>query len=259
MARQGRCDTFKHGSELASQVGYRLGGITPEKSLSRADQERQIDYRIGSGSVDSRQVWFLGSGGTAAQLGYRPGERVCEADGSIVRDAMFGIDRRTGKRIPLKEMANPAARLAAAPVLAVLEKAWTDGKVDPTAIFRGVNSRERLDALRRAGQRPNGTISFTTVASLVRSNEFEWDRYEQAGNRPRKSGDAECAAPAYRAQRTALFRAIGAHHRALHEAGGEQSFGGRVVDLDSSDEALGSWIWNHVEAESRRKVLDANC
>ena len=59
MARQGHCDSFPHGSLLAAQVGYRLGGVTPNRSLSQADQERQIDYRLGAGAVYSRQVWFL--------------------------------------------------------------------------------------------------------------------------------------------------------------------------------------------------------
>ena len=81
MARSGHWTTLKHGADLAAQVGYRLGGVTPSKSLSREMQEAQVDYRLSDDAVDSRQVWFLGHGVTAMHLKYRPGERVTAADG----------------------------------------------------------------------------------------------------------------------------------------------------------------------------------
>ena len=96
MARSGHCQMLAHGADLGAQVGYRLSGITPHKSASVAAQEAQIDYRLGPESVDSRQVWFLGVGVTAERLAYRPGDQLTVADGRIVREAMYGIDRETG-------------------------------------------------------------------------------------------------------------------------------------------------------------------
>ena len=81
--------------------------------------------------MDSRQVWFLGSGGTADLLAYRPGERLTAADGQIVRDAMFGIDRATGERIRVRMERNPGARIAAAPYHTVLIEACEQAGIDP--------------------------------------------------------------------------------------------------------------------------------
>ena len=99
MPRSGHVERLFHGANLAIQVGYRLGGVQPEKSLSQEAIEIQVDYRLGDPATDSRAVWFLGDGATADRLAYRPGDRVGAADGAIVRDAMFGVDRRTGERI----------------------------------------------------------------------------------------------------------------------------------------------------------------
>ena len=254
MARQGHCQVLPHGSELAAQVGYRLGGITPDRSLSRADQERQIDYRIGSGGVDSRQVWFLGSGGTADLLGYRPGQRLTAVDGRVVREAMFGIDRRTGERIRVRQARNQAARIAAAPVLAVMEETWRRAGADPTTAWSSVNKSAQLRALMRAGRRPSGTVVFTTVAALLRSHELAWDRHMlQVAH-----GNRDSVPPPFRVVRREVMRRLGAHHRALHEAGQVQSFGGEDIDTTLPDADLGEWIWGQVEAESQRMVVRGN-
>jgi conjugative relaxase-like TrwC/TraI family protein len=258
MARQGHCLPLRHGSELAARVGYRLGGITPGRSLSQEDQERQISYRLGSGSVDSRQVWFLGRGGTADLLAYRPGERVTPADAAIVRDAMFGIDRRTGVRIPLRQVSNPAARVAARPILAVMQRAWETAGVDPEDTWAGINNADRLRALRRMGARDKGTVAFTTVAALLHSNEYAWEQYERAKASPRRRTRIGAEAPAFRVAREDVMATLGAHHRALQNSGEDQEFGGKVIDLSLSDAELGAWIWAQVEAQSRQKVTEAN-
>lgn len=258
MARQGHCQSLHHGSELAAQVGYRLGGISPQRSLSQAVQERQISYRLGEGAVDSRQVWFLGSGGTAERLAYRPGERVTAADSSIVRDAMFGIDRRTGRRIPLREVSNPAARIAARPLLSAMQRAWETAGVDPEQTWAGINNADRLRALRRVGTRQKGTVAFTTVAALLNSNEYAWEQYERARSSRRRRTQNGAKAPAFRIARTDVMAALGAHHRALQQSGEDQSFGGKVIDLSLSDAELGVRIWAQVEAQSRQKVTEAN-
>ena len=254
MARQGHCQKLPHGSELAAQVGYRLGGMTPDRSLSRADQERQIDYRLGSGAVDSRQVWFLGSGGTADLLEYRPGQLVTPFHGQIVRDAMFGIDRRSGERTRVRRVRNQAARIAAAPVLAVMQEAWGRAGADPTQVWTSVHKAAQLRALTNAGRRPSGTVVFTTVAELLRSHELEWERHMLRVAR----GDRSSVPPPFRVLRREVMRGLGAHHRTLHEAGHEQSFGGEVIDTTLPDADLGEWIWGQVEAESERTVVKGN-
>ena len=75
MPRSGHVQKLKNGTALAAQIGYRLSGVQAGKSASQQWQERQVDYRLGDGAVDSRRVWFLGSGATAVRLAYRPGQR----------------------------------------------------------------------------------------------------------------------------------------------------------------------------------------
>ena len=65
MPRSGHLDRMFHGTNLAIQVGYRLGGIRPQTSLSQQAIEIQVDYRLGDPGTDSRAVWFLGDGPTA--------------------------------------------------------------------------------------------------------------------------------------------------------------------------------------------------
>lgn len=258
MARQGSCQVLKHGSQLAGQVGYRLGGITPDRSLSRADQERQIDYRIGADSVDSRQVWFLGSGGTAALLEYRPGERVTEVDGQVIRDAMFGIDRRTGVRIAIREVSNPAARIAAKPFVDAVVAALDSAGVNAEECFAGRDAAARWRALSRASKWDRATVVFGTAASLLHGNEYAWQRHREALSSDRKRTRDTSPKPAFEVRREDVLRQLGTHHRALHEAGQEQVFGGQQIDLAASDLELGRWIWGRVEAEARHKVEDAN-
>lgn len=147
-----------HGADLGAQVGYRLGGITPDKSASVAAQEAQVDYRLGEESVDSRQVWFLGSGVTAEHLAYRPGERVTPSDGRIVRQAMFGIDRRTGERIRVRTERNRQARIAASPYLSVIQEACSRAGVTPADLWPKRDLSSQFRALFRAGQRAQGTV-----------------------------------------------------------------------------------------------------
>jgi conjugative relaxase-like TrwC/TraI family protein len=258
MARQGHCDSFPHGSLLAAQVGYRLGGVTPNRSLSQADQERQIDYRLGAGAVDSRQVWFLGSGGTASLLGYRPGERVTPEDAQVVRDAMFGMDRLTGERIPLHEVGNPVARVAARPVAEMLQVAMSAARASAEECFSSRDAWARWKAVERSGARSNGTVVFATAAGLLRSNELAWRNYENACASNRTKVQQAAVKPAFRINRAEVMERLGAHHRALHEGGQPQDFGGKSIDTSLSDLDLGTWIWAQVEAESRRKVVKEN-
>lgn len=254
MARSGHCQPLPHGSELAAQVGYRLSGMTPDRSLSTADQERQIDYRLGDTSVDSRQVWYLGDGETAARLGYRPGHQLTAADGRIVRDAMFGIDRTTGERVRIRQERNRAARIAAAPIYDAMRAAWEAAGVDPEATWTSVARRAQLRALTRAAGRRHGTVAFNTVASLLRSNEIAWQQHDRAI----ANGRDNVTAPEFRLDRASIMAALGAHRRALHEQGQPQVFLGKSIDLSLDDIALGAFIWAQVDAEAQRMVVRGN-
>lgn len=246
MARSGHCQMLAHGADLGAQVGYRLGGITPDKSASVAAQEAQIDYRLGEESVDSRQVWFLGSGVTAEHLGYRPGERVTPADGRIVRQAMFGIDRRTGERVRVRTERNRQARIAAGPYLAVIQEACSAAGVDPTDLWPKRDLSSQFRALFRAGQRPNGTVVIRSAEALLRSNEHAWELFRIWSDKGRHVEE-----PLVRFDRSEVMRRLGAHHRALHEAGEVQEFGGAPIDISLCDEQLGRAIWRHVLAQSQ--------
>lgn len=254
MPRSGHVDLLPHGADLAARVGYRLGGIRPEKSLSRQALERQVDYRLGAGSVDSRQVWFLGSGGTARLLGYRPGERVTAADGSIVRDAMFGIDRTTGERVRVKTERNRHARIAAAPYFSVIADACTDAGLDPTELWKGRDLRAQLQALARAAHRRSGTVGFRTAEALLRSNEHAWQAYESCIAAGRKVDP-----PLVRFDRAEVMRRLGAHHRALatdpDHASAEDA---GTVDLAVDDETLGRRAWEAVRADSEVMIEHGN-
>lgn len=253
MARNGHCTTLAHGTDLAAQVGYRLAGIDPGRSLSRQAQEAQVDYRLGDGSVDSRQVWFLGAGTTAERLCYRPGELLTEADGAIVRDAMFGIDRTTGERIRTTRARNRHARIAASPLFSVLSEACHEAGIPPESLWPGRNLAAQLRALTKAATRPNGTVTFRSVECLLRSNEHAWSSHQTA-----LAAGRTVDPPAVRIHRGEVLRRLGAHHRALHESGARQDLGGVEIDVQRDDLALGTWIWERVREDASQMVVTGN-
>ncbi len=245
MARSGHCQVLANGADLGAQVGYRLGGITPDKSASVAAQEAQIDYRLGEDSVDSRQVWFLGEGVTAAHLGYRPGERVGAADGRLVRDAMYGIDPETGEKVRVQMQRDRTARIDAGAYLTVFEQAADAAGIDLSEHWSGIARSAQIRSLVKAGSRRGGTVAFRTAESLLRSNEHEWKLFYA------RIGDGFVAQqPVVRFDRDEVMRRLGAHHRSLHEAGERQEFDGAVIDSSMSDLDLGSWIWAIIRQQS---------
>ena len=254
MPRSGHVQPLPHGSDLAARVGYRLGGITPEKTLSRLSQERQIDYRLGAGSVDSRQVWFLGSGGTAALLGYRPGERVTAEEGRIVRDAMFGIDRRTGERIRVKMERNRNARIHAAPYFTVLQEACVRAKIAPDDLWSGRDLRAQLRALSAAAARAGGTVGFRSAESLLRSIEHAWQVHDASLT----SGNP-LEQPPIRMERNEVMRRLGELHRHLdHDDDTQTAPGAQSLDLSMDDEALGRAVWEQARADSEVMIERGN-
>lgn len=242
-----------HGADLGAQVGYRLGGITPDKSASLAAQEAQIDYRLGEESVDSRQVWFLGASLTAEHLAYRPGERVTSADVRIVREAMFGIDRQTGERIRVRTERNRQARIAAGPYLSVIQEVCSAAGVEPADLWPKRDLSSQFRALFRAGQRSQGTVVIRTAEALLRSNEHAWQLY-----RTWSVQGHDVQEPPVRFHRSEIMRRLGAHHRALHEAGDVQEFGGTAINMSLADEELGRSIWEHVMAQAEQVSVVGN-
>jgi conjugative relaxase-like TrwC/TraI family protein len=253
MPRNGHLTKLAHGTDLPAQVGYRLAGIDPGRSLSRRAQEAQVDYRLGEGRVDSRQVWFLGSGATAAQLDYRPGEQMTAADGAIVRAAMFGIDRRTGLRVRINEERNRHARIAAAPFCSVLTEACEQAGIEPASLWASRNPAAQWRAVANAAARSNGTVAFRSVATLLRSIEFAWESYEIAVGKGQTPDP-----PPIRIDRNEVLRRLGAHHRALHEAGSPQLLDGVELDLTLDDHAIGTLVWEHTAEDAARMVPIGN-
>ena len=241
MPRSGHVDRLFHGANLAIQVGYRLGGVQPEKSLSQEALETQVDYRLGDPGSDSRAVWFLGDGATADRLAYRPGDRVGPTDGAIVRDAMFGIDRRTGQRINARVRRNPHARIAAAPVWSVIAEACTEAGIDPLTAHDGRNLAAQMSALAKAGQRPSGTVAFATARDLMRSNEHAWTTYDRAIAAGRSADP-----PAFRIDRAEVMRRLGAHQRTLQTDHTNGPTVGPAFDVSLDDETLGTAVWDAV-------------
>jgi conjugative relaxase-like TrwC/TraI family protein len=242
-----------HGADLGAQVGYRLGGITPDKSASVAVQEAQVDYRLGQDSVDSRQVWFLGAGVTAQRLEYRPGERVTAADGRIVRDAMYGIDRRTGERIRVRTERNRQARIAADPYFAVIKEACEAAAVNPEELWPRRDLSSQLRAVGRAAGRPNGTVVIRSAEALLRSNEHAWEMYWIWEGR-----GMDVEPPPVQFDRAEVMRRLGGHHRALEASGQLQEFDGKPLDFSLSDADLGGWIWVRVVEQSERMNVVGN-
>lgn len=253
MARNGHCTTLAHGTDLAAQVGYRLGGIDPGRSLSRRAQEAQVDYRLGAGGVDSRQVWFLGSGATAERLAYRPGELVTAADGAVVRDAMFGIDRATGRRVRVTQERNRYARIAAAPFASVLVEACDAAGVVPESLWSGRNLAAQLRAVKKAAGRPNGTVAFRSVEALLRSNEHAWESYERAVAKSERTDP-----PAVLIDRGEILRRLGSHHRVLDVAGQPQSIDGTELNLTLDDHALGALVWERTRQDADQTIVTGN-
>ncbi len=245
MPRSGHLDRLRHGANLAIQVGYRLGGIRPEKSLSQQAIELQVDYRLGDPGTDSRAVWFLGDGATAELLGYRPGDRVSAADGAIVRDAMFGIDRRKGGCINARIRRNPHARVAAGPLWTVIQEACAAAGIDPLDVHSGRDLSAQMSALAKAGNRRRGTVAFTTADELLRSNEYAWTSYDKA-----IASGRLVEPPALRIDWGEVMRRLGAHQRTIQsdlDAGPE-------FDLTLDDEALGTVVWDAVRADSQIRM-----
>lgn len=249
MPRNGHLDRLRHGANLAIQVGYRLGGIRPDKSLSQQAIETQVDYRLGDTVTDSRAVWFLGDGATAELLLYRPGERVTATDGAIVRDAMFGIDRRTGACINDRVRRNPHARIAAAPLWTVISEACTTAGIDPLTLHQGRDLASQMTALAKAGNRPRGTVAFATVSDLLRSNEHAWTTYENA-----IAAGRVVDAPGFRIDRDEVMRRLGAHQRTLQNEAPTGEPSGPVFDLTLDDEALGTMVWDAVTADAAIRI-----
>ncbi|MDI1289173.1 MAG: relaxase domain-containing protein, partial [bacterium] len=245
---------LKHGTGLAAQVGYRLSGATPEKSASRIAQERQVDYRLGAGAVDSRRVWFLGSGATADRLDYRPGEVLQAADGQVVRDAMFGIDRVTGQRIAIKTRRNPHAQIAAAPYRDEITRACADAGVDPVELYPGIGNSARWRALANTAARiPGGTVVFRTAEVLLRSNEAAWESYLRGSSRR----GVTHSVPRVRFDRGRILTCLGAHYRRLADAGTDR-LPGTPLDLSRTDAELGASVHAAVAADYERLVPYGN-
>lgn len=254
MARSGHVQVLKHGTGLAAQVGYRLSGSTPEKSASRISQERQVDYRLGAGAVDSRRVWFLGSGATAERLGYQPGQVLRASDGQVVRDAMFGIDRITGQRIAIKTRRNPHAQIAAEPYHAEITRACAESGVDPADLYPGIANSARWRALANTAKRiPGGTVVFRTAEALLRSNEASWERHDRG---PSTRGITH-AQPVVRFDRDRILRRLGAHYRRLTEAGMDR-LPSAPLDLRTTDAELGAVVHAAVAADYDRLVPYGN-
>lgn len=239
---------MRHGANLAIQVGYRLGGIRPEKSLSQQAIEIQVDYRLGDTATDSRAVWFLGDGATAELLLYRPGDRVSAADGVIVRDAMFGIDRRTGECINARVRRNPNARIATGPLWSVIQEACDGAGIDPLSVHDGRDLRAQMGALSKAGKRRRGTVAFKTAKNLLRSNEHAWTLYGKD-----VSVGQPVDPPAFRIDRGELMRRVGAHQRDLQTRATEQERGADF-DLNLDDELLGAAVWAAVAADAEIRM-----
>lgn len=249
MPRSGHLDRLRHGTNLAIQVGYRLGGIRPATSLSQQALELQVDYRLGDAGTDSRAVWFLGDGATAERLLYRPGGRVTAADGAIVRDAMFGIDRRTGACINDRVRRNPHARIPAAPLWTVISEACEAAGIDPLNVHDGRDLAAQMTALAKAGRRARGTVAFATANDLLRSNEHAWITYENA-----TAAGESVAPPMFRIERSEVMRRLGAHQRTLQTEPNTDRKGGPMFDLTLDDEALGTAVWDAVAADAKIRM-----
>lgn len=254
MARSGHVQLIKHGTGLAAQVNYRLSGIRPPTSLSQERQERQVDYRIGVGVVDSRRVWFLGSGATAIRLEYRPGELLRASDGQVVRDAMFGIDRRTGERITINTRHNPHAQIAARPYAEEIHDACANAGIDPADLYPGIANAARWRSLAKTASRlPGGTVVFRTAEALLRGNEAAWELHDRG---PSRRGVTHTRPPV-RFDRGRIMTRLGAHYRRLAEAGADK-LPAAPLDLSLTDSQLGAVIHTAVEADWGRRVPYGN-
>ncbi|MDO8731932.1 MAG: AAA family ATPase [Actinomycetota bacterium] len=218
-----------------------------------AAREAQVDYRLGSESVDSRQVWFLGEGVTAARLAYRPGEQLTLADGRIVRDAMYGIDRQTGERVRVRTERNRQARIAAGPYFSVIKEACELAEIHPEDLWPKRNLSSQLRSVARAAGRSNGTVVIRTAEALLRSNEHAWAMYWA-----RDRQGLEFEPPPVQFDREEVMRLLGAHHRALEESCQQQVFDGKPLDYSLSDKKLGEWIWGRVLEQSEETSVVGN-
>ena len=214
----------------------------------------QVDYRIGVGVVDSRRVWFLGSGATAIRLEYRPGELLRASDGQVVRDAMFGIDRRTGERITINTRHNPHAQIAARPYAEEIIDACAKAKVAPADLYTGVGSAARWRSLAKTAARlPGGTVVFRTAEALLRGNEAAWELHDRG---PSRRGVTH-PKPLVRFDRGRIMARLGAHYRRLAEAGADK-LPAAPLDLSLTDPQLGAVIHAAVEADWERRVPYGN-
>jgi conjugative relaxase-like TrwC/TraI family protein len=118
------------------QVAYRLGG-------DRELDDEQVAYRLGEQN-DARQVFWVGDGATAREVGVTAGEAVADSDVARVQALMAGVNPVTGEVLfeAKKEVAD-TAKVAGVPgydaiVMAAAERGMAaedlfSGKVDSAA------------------------------------------------------------------------------------------------------------------------------
>ncbi len=137
---QGNVTVIKHGLAGTAQVRYRLAGTTVERDAQgreKAITPEQVAYRLGH-QADSRKVVFIGAGGTAERLGYRPGEQLTAADQQTVERAMAGRNVETGlPEVAIKTRAAAVARVDGKPIYDVIVGQCAAAGVSAEDVFTG--------------------------------------------------------------------------------------------------------------------------
>ncbi len=139
------------------QVWYRVTGQVGVVSV-------QVAYRSGISTASVRRVRFVGAGGTADLLGFRPGELVItEADLALIERSFSGDHLSHG----VKTQRSKLARVPAGPIRDVVVAALARAGMEPEQVFTSRDACNWWQAIDRAGER-NRSVSFLSAAGALR-------------------------------------------------------------------------------------------
>lgn len=157
MSTHAKVTTIAHTAAGMSQVWYRVTGQVGVVSV-------QVAYRSGSSTASVRRVRFVGAGGTADLLGFRPGELViAEADLALIERSFSGDHLSHG----VKTQRSKLARVPAGPIRDVVVAALARAGMEPESVFTSRDACNWWQAIDRAGVRGR-SVSFLSAAGVLR-------------------------------------------------------------------------------------------
>lgn len=160
MTAHAKVTTISHTAAGMGQVWYRVTGGTGVANV-------QVAYRAGVGDSAARRVRFVGAGGTAELIGFRPGELLVDPHDFLKIELAFSGGYLTHG---VKTQRSKLARVPARPVHEVVFSALARCGLEPEVVFASRDAGNHWRSVARAGVRDR-SVSFLTAAGVLRACE----------------------------------------------------------------------------------------